>query len=113
MRWMKAQEQFFARSYRTAWGLAGFSTGCLAFKLFTITPTFLSHTKQHPSSSSRHRWHATPHTKKMANPSQELTQDAAAANTLSDFLAVRDVPSITHTPADLCVVCGSSVLATV
>jgi hypothetical protein len=42
-----------------------------------------------------------------------LQADAEAANTLSAFLAVRDVPSIEAAPAaDLCVVCGSSVLAT-
>jgi hypothetical protein len=46
---------------------------------------------------------------------EQLTQDAKDANTLSTYLAVRDVPAgITQAPqADLCVVCGSSVLATV
>jgi hypothetical protein len=45
---------------------------------------------------------------------EQLTQDAKDANTLSTYLAVRDVPDITQVPqADLCVVCGSSVLATV
>jgi hypothetical protein len=42
----------------------------------------------------------------------EFEQDAAAANVLSEFLAIRDVPDITSAPADLCVVCGSSILAT-
>lgn len=45
--------------------------------------------------------------------SQELAKDAAAANVLIDFLARRDIPEITATKADLCVVCGSSVIATV
>jgi hypothetical protein len=44
---------------------------------------------------------------------EELAKDAASANVLSDYLAVRDVPDVTSTSADLCVVCGSSVLATV
>ena len=45
---------------------------------------------------------------------EQLAQDARDANTLSEYLAVRDVPDITQAPqADLCVVCGSSVLSTV
>jgi hypothetical protein len=42
-----------------------------------------------------------------------LAKDAEAANLLSNFLSKRDVQDITHVQADLCVVCGSSVLATV
>jgi hypothetical protein len=42
-----------------------------------------------------------------------LEADAAAACTLASYLALRHVPSIEALdPADLCVVCGSSVLAT-
>jgi hypothetical protein len=42
-----------------------------------------------------------------------LTKDAEAANLISSFLARRDVLDIIAVQADLCVVCGSSVLATV
>lgn len=48
----------------------------------------------------------------MSEAAQELAKDAAAANVLIDFLARRDIPDITTTHADICVVCGSSVLAT-
>jgi hypothetical protein len=44
---------------------------------------------------------------------ENLQRDAAAANVISQYLAVRDVPHSTSIPADLSVVCGSSVLATV
>jgi hypothetical protein len=37
---------------------------------------------------------------------------AEAANLLSSFLAKRDLSEVTAVQADLCVVCGSSVLAT-
>lgn len=53
-----------------------------------------------------------------AQPGQQacedlLARDAEAANLLSTFLAKRDVPDVTKVQADICVVCGSSVLATV
>lgn len=42
-----------------------------------------------------------------------LKRDADAANLLSDFLALRQLDDIAAANADLCIVCGSSVLATV
>lgn len=45
--------------------------------------------------------------------SAELARDAAAANTVINFLAKRDVSQPISRKVDLCVVCGSSILATV
>uniref|UniRef100_A0A383VEQ5 Uncharacterized protein n=1 Tax=Tetradesmus obliquus TaxID=3088 RepID=A0A383VEQ5_TETOB len=52
-----------------------------------------------------------------AEPGQQqcrelLRKDAEAANLLSTFLARRDIHDVSAVQADLCVVCGSSVLAT-
>lgn len=46
---------------------------------------------------------------------EDLQANAAAANLLSEYLAVQDVPDVTSpaAAADLCVLCGSAVLATV
>lgn len=47
-------------------------------------------------------------------PQDEVARDAEAANVLSDWLALRDIECLAGAGGsfDLCVLCGSGVLAT-